>query len=98
LQKCDVDGSWWRSLDKPKPYAFVFLILLGLFLEFIVHFQLRIAVVYTHFYYLIIIVAGLGYGRKAIHIALLFGAMQLRMLTSRWGSSLLTRSSAPVCS
>ncbi|MCX6684376.1 MAG: HAMP domain-containing sensor histidine kinase [Methanoregula sp.] len=77
MQKYDADGSWWRSLDKPKPYAFAFLILLGLLLEFIVHFQLRIAVVYTHFYYLIIVVAGLWYGRKAIHIALLFGALHI---------------------
>ncbi len=77
MQKYDVGGSWWRSLDKPKPYAFAFLILLGLLLEFIVHFQLRVAVVYTHFYYLIIVVAGLWYGRKAIHIALLFGAMHI---------------------
>jgi signal transduction histidine kinase len=72
-----VGGSWWKSLNEPKPYAFAFLILLGLFLEFIVHFQFRIAVVYTHFYYLIIVVAGLWYGRKAILIALFFGFLHI---------------------
>jgi signal transduction histidine kinase len=77
LQKCDVGGSWWKSLNEPKPYAFAFLILLGLLLEFIVHFQFGIAVVYTHFYYLIIVVAGLWYGRKAILIALFFGALHI---------------------
>jgi signal transduction histidine kinase len=46
-------------------------------LEFVVHFLLHIAVVYSHFYYLIIVVAGLWYGRKAILIALFFGALHI---------------------
>ena len=77
LQTCDIGGSWWKSLNKPHPYAFAFLILLGLVLEFIVHNQLHIAVVYSHFYYLIIVVAGLWYGRKAILIALFFGILHI---------------------
>jgi signal transduction histidine kinase len=77
LDTCNIGGSWWRSLNEPKPYAFAFLILLGLLLEFIVHFQLHIATVYTHFYYLIIVVAGLWYGRRAILIALFFGALHI---------------------
>ena len=77
MQKCDVAGSWWQSLNKPHPYAFAFLIILGLVLEFFVHNQLHIAVVYSHFYYLIIVVAGLWYGRKAILIALFFGALHI---------------------
>ena len=77
MRKCEVGGSWWKSLNEPKPYAFAFLILLGLILEFFVHNQLHIAVVYTHFYYLIIVVAGLWYGRKAILIALFFGVLHI---------------------
>lgn len=77
LQKCDNGKSWLGSLNKPKPYAFAFLILLGLILEFVVNFQLHIDTVYTHFYYLIIVVAGLWYGRKAILIALFFGVLHI---------------------
>jgi signal transduction histidine kinase len=77
VQKCEAGGSWWKSLNEPKPYAFAFLILLGLILEFFVHYQLRIAVVYTHFYYLIIVLAGLWYGRKAILIAFFFGILHI---------------------
>ena len=77
MQKCDIGGPWWKSLNEPQPYAFAFLIILGLLLEFIVHYQMHIAVVYTHFYYLIIVLAGLWYGRKAILIALFFGALHI---------------------
>jgi len=77
LQQCEVGGSWWRSLNEPKPYAFTLLIILGIILEYVVHFQLRIAVVYTHFYYLIIVLAGLWYGRRAILIAFFFGALHI---------------------
>lgn len=77
MERCNIRGSWGRLLNEPKPYMFAVLILLGIFLEFIVHFQLRIAVVYTHFYYLIIVVAGLWYGRRVIFIALFFAAMHI---------------------
>jgi len=48
-----------------------------LLLEFIVHFWFGIAVVYTHFYYLIIVLAGLWYGKRAVLIALFFGALHI---------------------
>ena len=75
MERCEIRGTWWKSLNKPKPFAFAFLILVGIILEYIVHIELHIATVYTHFYYLIIVVAGLWYGRKAILIALFFGAL-----------------------
>jgi len=77
VQKCEVSGSWWKTLNKPHPYAFALLIIAGLFLEIIVHYYFQIAVVYTHFYYLIIVIAGLWYGRKAIWIALFFGGLHI---------------------
>jgi len=40
-----------------------------------VHFWFGIAVVYSHFFYLIIVIAGLWYGRQAVLIAIFFGAM-----------------------
>jgi signal transduction histidine kinase len=77
LEECEIHGSWWKTLNRPKPFAFVLLILVGLILELVVHFSLGIAVVYTHFYYLIIVLAGLWYGRKAIWIALFFGGLHI---------------------
>jgi len=77
LKQCNTIGSWWTSLNVPKHYAFVALILLGIILEFIVHIQLQIAIVYTHFYYLIFVIAGLWYGRKAVFIALFFGVLHI---------------------
>ena len=61
----------------PHPVIFLLLILAGLAFEIGVHFLLCITIVYTHFYYLIIVVAGLWYGRKAIWVALFFGALHI---------------------
>ena len=77
MRSCDIGGHWWKRLNEPRPYAFAFLIVAGLTLELIVHFWLGISVVYTHFYYLIIVIAGLWYGRKAIWIALFFGGLHV---------------------
>jgi len=77
LQTREVKDAWWKTLNKPQPYAFALLILAGLFLELFIHYYFQIAVVYTHFYYLIIVLAGLWYGRKAIWIALFFGGLHI---------------------
>jgi signal transduction histidine kinase len=77
MQRCEIGGSWWRSLNTPRPYAFALLILAGILLEFVVHFWFGIAIVYTHFYYLIIVVAGLWYGRRAVLIAIFFGFLHI---------------------
>jgi hypothetical protein len=77
LKKCNMKGFWWKLLTEPHPYALVLLILAGLVLEFIVHYHLGIPVVYTHFYYLIIVIAALWYGTRAIGIALFFGGLHI---------------------
>jgi len=77
MQRCEVGGSWWQSLNTPRPYVFALLILAGILLEFVVHFWFGIAVVYTHFYYLIIVLAGLWYGKRAVPIALFFGGLHI---------------------
>ena len=69
--------SFWGDFIEPRPYAFALLIIAGILLEFVVHFWFGIATVYTHFYYLIIVIAGLWYGRKAVLIALLFGGLHI---------------------
>jgi signal transduction histidine kinase len=77
LERCYTLGFWWNTLSKPHPFVFVVLIILGLLLEIIVQFHFGITVVYTHFYYLIIVLAGLWYGRTAIFIAVFFGALHI---------------------
>ncbi len=74
---CRVKDSWWTSLESLKPYALGILILIGLFFELLIHYYLKISIVYTHFYYLIIVFAGLWYGRKAVWVALFFGGLQI---------------------
>lgn len=60
-----------------KPYALALLVFTGLLLELVVHYQLKISIAYTHFFYLIIAIAGLWYGKKAILLALFFGGLQI---------------------
>jgi signal transduction histidine kinase len=80
VQGSEVGGSWWKSLNTPRPNTFAFLILAGILLELVVHFWFGFDVVYTHFFYLIIVVAGLWYGRKAILIAVLFGSVHISFM------------------
>jgi signal transduction histidine kinase len=72
-----IRDSWWTSLESLKPYALGSLIITGLFFELFIHYYLKISIVYTHFYYLIIVIAGLWYGRKAVWVALFFGGLQV---------------------
>lgn len=70
-------ASWWTTRSSVQPYIFAFLVAAGVSLELIVHGYLGISVVYSQFFYLIIVVAGLWYGKKAIWVALLFGSLQI---------------------
>jgi len=67
----------WKLLGSLKPYALGSLIVTGLFFELFIHYYLKISIVYTHFYYLIIVIAGLWYGRRAVWVALFFGGLQV---------------------
>lgn len=77
MQATEIGGVWWRTVTTPRHHAFALLILAGIILEVVVHFLFGIAVVYTHFYYLIIVIAGLWYGRRAVLIAIFFGALHI---------------------
>ncbi len=77
LKNCEVPGTWWRILTEPHPVKLALLVIAGMFLEFYIHYTLGISVVYTHFYYLIIVIAGLWYGKRAIWIALFFGGLHI---------------------
>jgi signal transduction histidine kinase len=69
-------GSWWTTTSRAQPYVFALLIVTGIFLEIVVHYYLHISVVYSQFFYLIVVIAGLWYGKKAIWVALFFGCLQ----------------------
>lgn len=70
-------NPWWTVEEHHQLYLLIFLIGVGLLLEGIVHYYLRISIVYTHFFYLIIVIAGLWYGRRAVWLALFFGTLQV---------------------
>ena len=57
-------GSWHNAPDRLKLPVFVILILTGIFLEGVVHYHYGINIVYTQFYYLIVVVAGSGTEEK----------------------------------
>lgn len=69
--------SWLTSSSSAQPYIFALLVAIGLFLEIVVHYYLHISVVYSQFFYLVVVVAGLWYGKKAVWVALLFGGLQV---------------------
>jgi succinate dehydrogenase/fumarate reductase cytochrome b subunit len=69
--------SFWQSFNRPHPLVFIILVLFGLDLEFVVHYYLGITIVSMQFFYFIIVIAGLWYGRKAIWAALLFGSLHV---------------------
>jgi hypothetical protein len=77
MEQSRVGTSFWQSLYRPHPLVFVLLVFFGLDLEFVVHYYYGITIVYTQFFYLIIVIAGLWYGRKAVWVALLFGSLHV---------------------
>ena len=75
--QCRIRESWWHALELVKPYALAGLICTGLLFELVIHYFLKITVVYTQFYYLVIVFAGFWYGRKAVWVALFLGGLQI---------------------
>ena len=69
--------TWITSTSSAQPYVFALLVATGLFLELVIHFYLHITIVYTQFFYLIVVIAGLWYGKKAVWVAVLFGVLQV---------------------
>jgi signal transduction histidine kinase len=69
--------SWLTSSSSAKPYVFALLVATGLFLELALHFYLHVTIVYTQFFYLVVVIAGLWYGKKAVWVAILFGGLQV---------------------
>jgi hypothetical protein len=77
VEQPEAGTSFWESFNRPHPVVFALLIFFGLDLEFVVHYYLGITIVYTQFFYIIIVIAGLWYGKKAVWVALLFGSIHI---------------------
>ena len=77
VEQSEAGASFWQSFNRPHPLVFILLVFFGLDLEFVVHYYLGITIVYTQFFYLIIVIAGLWYGKKAVWVALLFGSLHV---------------------
>jgi len=71
------EASYWDSLTTPKPLIFAGVVIIGVILEIVVHFILDISAVYTNFFYLIIVLAGLWYQKKALWFALFFSGLYI---------------------
>src|SRR5512136_1000589 len=94
MEQSEAGASFWESFYRPHPVIFGLLVFLGLDLEFVVHYFLGITIVYTQFFYLIIVIAGLWYGKKAVWVALLFGSLHITvtyMLTGLLSPDVLMR-------
>jgi K+-sensing histidine kinase KdpD len=97
VEQSEAGSSFWQSFNRPHPLVFILLILFGLDLEFVVHYYLGITIVYTQFFYLIIVIAGLWYGKRAVWVALLFGSLHITvtyMLTGLLSPDALVRAIA----
>jgi len=66
---------WCDVLNEPRPYAFVFLILLSLLLEMVGYLFFWSVIFLTPFFYLIIVFSGLWYGRKSLWLAVFIGGL-----------------------
>jgi len=70
--------AWWQGIaTEPRFLIFIALVTTGLILEIVLHLGYGISVVYTHFYYLIVVAAGVWYGKKAVWVALFFGGLHV---------------------
>jgi signal transduction histidine kinase len=69
--------TWWDAVTRPNPAICIILIIAGTALELYVHAYLGITAVYSHFFYLVIIITGIWYGRRAIVVAIFFGALNV---------------------
>jgi signal transduction histidine kinase len=77
LSQNTVRGSWWEGLDQPKPCLFAFLILACIILGLAFYYRIISVVLFIPSSFLIIIFAGLWYGRNALGFALILGFLQI---------------------
>jgi len=72
-----IDDFCQVFIIKSKVRSLIFFILLGVLLEIIVHYYLKIPYAYTHMFYLIIILAAIWFKRYAVYLAFFFGMLHI---------------------
>ena len=72
-----LQSTLYNAPDRIKLIVLAILVLIGVFLEGVVHFLYHVSAVYSQFYYLIVVIVCLWYGRTVIAIALFFGALEI---------------------
>ncbi|MDP2796866.1 MAG: HAMP domain-containing sensor histidine kinase [Methanoregula sp.] len=72
-----VRDTWWEVPDEPKPCVFVFLILACALIGLVVYYGFINAMLFIPSSFLIIVFAGLWYGRKALWFALFLGFLHI---------------------
>ena len=85
------DGSsfWYASREanrNNKLFILLFIIVACVLLAFYISFIIRTAIVYTHLFYIPILLAGMWYYRKAVYVALSLGVMHILMTYFALGS------------
>lgn len=81
-----VKDTWWEMPDRPKPYVFAFLILACVLLGLVVYYGLINALLFIPSSFLIIVLAGLWYGRRALWVALFLGILHIVLTNSLVGA------------
>ena len=66
-----------RRLEDYKLIVLAALVIVSLFLEVIVHWYLGIEVVYSHFFYIPVVLGAVWYGKRGVVVALILGAALL---------------------
>ena len=69
--------TFWDQLTYPRPFVLGSLIAIGLALEFCIFYFQNVSSAYTHFFYLIIVIAGLWYPKRVIWVAGVFSILYL---------------------
>jgi len=64
-----------KRVDDYKLPVLVLLIIVSLLLELVVHWRLGIEVVYSHFFYIPVVLAGIWYGVRGVPVAALLGGV-----------------------
>jgi len=67
----------WLTPTGQRLLIIIVVVALSLILELVVHYYFGIAIIYTHAFYPILILAGYWYHRKAVYLGLLFAAIHI---------------------
>jgi len=60
-----------------KALILVILVVISILLEIVVHWGLNIEVVYSHFFYVPVVIAGIFYGKKGVVVAIFLGGLHI---------------------